>query len=352
VTDIRFTSPTVGLVSTFAFANPDSAQGGAIFGVNGSTLTVVASGTVLQDSAGNGGGFFGLYPSGQDVYSPMNDIERIVTSTNGGTSFTLGQAGNGFSNSGLQPAMSFAVDGSGHWWAADNENVYKATTAPASSTTWTTITPDAAVCDPPSTYNSDPTGGGATDRGGMNLHVSSDGQTLVYPQSTVAVCVSTNGGTSWAKVTPPNPPASPPQGENIYFMDDTHGVLFGGDDLTGDTSFVYWTSNGGQAWTAATIPVQGATDLHALFSAFFAPDHTTGWIVGKQSFDDKAPPPLLWKTTDGGHTWTDITTTSFTGTSIDPTGFSELVCGFALDAQHIWLGGHDGSLFANDDGGN
>jgi photosystem II stability/assembly factor-like uncharacterized protein len=282
----------------------------------------------------------------------MDDIERIVTSTNGGTSFTLGQAGNGFSNSGKQPALAFAVDGSGHWWAADDENVYESTTAPSSGATWTIVTPAAGTCDPPGTYDGDPTTGAPTDRMGMNLHVSSDGQTLVYPQSTVAVCVSTNGGTSWAKVTPPSPPASPPGTRAIYFMDDTHGIFFGGDDLAGDTSFVYTTADGGSTWAAATIPAQGASDIHALFSAFFAPDHETGWIVGKQSFDDAAPPPLLWKTTDGGATWTDISTTSFTGTPIDPTGFSELTCGFALDAQHIWLGGHDGSLFANDDGGN
>jgi hypothetical protein len=351
VTDIRFTSATAGLVSTFTFANPDSDQGGAIFAVNGTTLTVVASGTTLKDSAGNGGGFMGLYGSGQNLFSPMNNIERIVASTNGGGAFALGQAGNGFSNSGLQPALAYAADGAGHWWAADNQNLYKGSAAPGASATWTVATPPAANCDPPGTYNSDPTGGGATDRGGMNLHVSADGKTIVYPQSTVAVCVTTDGGTTWNKVVPPNPPASPPQGRNIYFMDDTHGLFFGGDDITGDTAFIYVTSNGGTTWTAATIPAQGANDVHALFSTFFAPDHATGWIVGKQSFDDAAPPPLLWKTTDGGSTWKDIATTSFTGSPIDPTGFSELTCGFALDAQHIWVGGHDGSLFSNANGG-
>jgi hypothetical protein len=292
----------------------------------------------------------GLYGSGQNLFSPMNNIERIVTSTNGGGAFALGQAGNGFANTGLQPALAYAADGSGHFWAADDENLYTATAAPGASTAWTIATPDASLCDPPSTYNSDPTGGGGTDRHGMNLHVSSDGHNIVYPQSSVAVCVTTDGGTTWTKVMPPNPPSTPPERRNIYFMDDSHGLFFGGDDL-GDTAFVYTTSNGGTSWTAATIPAQGAQDVHALFSAFFAPDHHTGFLVGKQSLDDAVPPPLLWKTTDGGATWTDITTTSFTGTAIDPTGFSQLTCGFALDAQHIWLGGHDGTLFANTSGG-
>jgi hypothetical protein len=348
---MQFTSATAGLVSTFTFANPDTSQGGAIFAVNGSTLTVVASGTVLQDSAGNGGGFMGLYPMGQAIVSPMNNIERIVTSSNGGSSFTLGQSGNGFHNSGLQPSLGYVLDGSGHAWAADDFEVYTATTTPGPSTTWTIVTPDATVCDPPSTYAHDPQTGGATGRGGMNLHVSADGKTIVYPQSTAAVCVSTNGAQSWTKVVPPNPPATPPDARNIYFMDDTHGIFYGGDDL-GDTAFVYYTANGGSAWTASTIPAQGAQDIHALFWAFFAPDHQNGWIVGKQSLDDAAPPPLLWKSTDGGKTWTDITTTSFSGTSIDPTGFSELTVGFALDAQNIWLGGHDGALFHNNNGGN
>jgi hypothetical protein len=352
VTDMRFTSPTQGLVATFTFANPDSSQGGAIFAVNGTTLNVVASGTVLQDSAGNGGGFMGLYVAGQSIISPMNNVERIVTSTNGGGAFALGQAGNGFSNSGLQPALAYAVDNNGHWWAADNENVYTSPTAPGSSATWTIKTPAATDCDPPSTYNSDPTGGGMTDRMGMNLHVSADGNTIVYPQSTVAVCVSTTGGSSWTKVTPPNPPASPPTRRQILFMDDTHALFFGGDDLTGDTAFVYTTGDGGQHWTASTIPAQGAQDVHQLDTAFFAPDHQTGWIVGKQSLDDATPPPLLWKTTDGGKTWTDITTTSFTGTPIDPSGFSQLTTGFALDANHIWLGGHEGALYSNNNGGN
>jgi hypothetical protein len=351
VTDIRFTSPTAGLVATFTFANPDSNQGGAIFQVSGSTLTVVASGTVLQDSAGNGGGFMGLYGSGQSLFSPMNNIERIVASTNGGGAFALGQAGNGFVNSGLQPALAYAADGSNHWWAADDENIYSAMSPPGASTTWTVQTPDPTVCDPPHTYATDPLGGGGTDRGGMHLHVSSDGHIVVYPQSSVAVCVTTNGGTTWNKVVPPNPPSNPPDSRNIYFMDDSHGIFYGGDDL-GDTAFVYTTSNGGTSWTAATVPPQGAQDVHKLSSAFFAPDHQTGFLVGKQSLDDAAPPPLLWKSTNGGATWTDITTTTFTGTPIDPSGFSELTCGFAVDAQHIWLGGHDGSLFANTAGGN
>lgn len=354
VTDIRMTSTTAGLVSTFTFANPDSSQGGAIFAVNGTTLTVVASGTLLQDSAGNGGGFMGLYGSGQTILSPMDNVERFVQSTNGGGAFALAQGGNGFYNNGLQPSLGFYADGSGHWWAADNFNVYSAPSAPAAATTWTIVTPAAATCDPPGTYNGDPSSGGQTERGGMNLHVSSDGKLLVYPQSPaggVAVCVSTNGAQTWTKVTMPNPPASPPDTRNVYFMDDTHGIFFGGDAITGDTAFVYYTADGSN-WTAATIPPQAATDVVGLFSAFFAPDHTTGWMLGKKSGDDAAPPLLFWKTTDGGKTWTDITTTSFTGTSIDPTGFSPMVVGFALDANNIWIGGHDGGLFYNNNGGN
>jgi hypothetical protein len=349
VTDIRFSSPSAGIVSTFTFANPASDQGGALFAVNGGAVSILASGTVLGDGNTNGGGFFGVYPAGQTIVSTMDSIERLVISTNGGSSFSLAQSGNGFYNSGRQPALAYAADTNGHWWAADNFDIYTAASAPGSSTTtWTIVTPDTTVCDPPSTYNGDPKGGGGT---GMNMHVSSDGKTIVYPQSTTAVCVSTNGAQSWTKVTPTPAPASPPDTRNIYFIDDMHGLFYGGDDIAGDTTFVYTTSDGGSNWTPSTLPAQGAQDVHALFSAFFAPDGQNGWIVGKQSIDATSPPPLLWKSTDGGKTWTDITTSSFTGSPIDPSGFSPLTVGFALDANDIWVGGHDGALFSNGNGG-
>jgi hypothetical protein len=74
-------------------------------------------------------------------------------------------------------------------------------------------------------------------------------------------------------------------------------------------------------------------------------------MIGRMGADSVSSPVLFWKSTDGGHTWKDIATQSFGGTSIDATGFSLLTHGFALDAQHIWIGGHDGKLFANDNGG-
>jgi len=350
VKGIYFTSATSGFVATIS-TDPNGSNGGAVFGVSGgANLSVLASGTLLGDGFGNGEGFYGFYAAGSTIVVSTDHVGTVVVSTNGGASFAQMSSGSGFANAANEP-LSFRSDSSGHWWTASNDGkLYTATSAPGPSTAWVDKTPPAATCDPPDTTNGDPQGGGGE---GMNLQVSADGQTIVYPQSTVAVCVSKDGGGTWTKVTPPNPPAAAvtPQGRNIYFMDSTHGLLFGGDDLTGDVTFVYTTGDGGSTWTAATIPAQGADDIFELDQAFFAPDGQNGWFIGKKSLDDSAPPPLLWKSTDGGKTWADITTQSFTGTAIDPSGFSWLKAGFALDANHIWIGGFDGSLFANDNGG-
>ena len=355
ITDIRFTSTSKGWVTTLS-TDSNSANGGAVFGVNGTTLSVLASGTAIG-GFDQGLDFFGVYAgnsTSQEVIAAGEMIGMAGLSTNGGSTFAYGSTGSGFENS-ANAALGFTEDSAGNWYVADVDggHLYKAAATPGSSTAWNDITPPAATCDAPSPSHGDPHSGGD----GMTLYVSPDGKTIVYPlaytTAPLGVCVTHNGGTSWAAVIPPNPPpaAMQPQGYDIYATAGGTLFLYAGDDLDGDISVVYRSTDGGTSFTQSTIPTQGST-LFSFDRMFFAPDNMTGWIIGRTSMDDAAPTPLLFKTTDGGVTWKDITVQSFTGSVVDPVqGGPWMHVGFALDANNIWIGGYNGTLLHNGNGG-
>lgn len=73
------------------------------------------------------------------------------------------------------------------------------------------------------------------------------------------------------------------------------------------------------------------------YTLFFAPDKTHGWIVG--AHDEH---PMLLATSDGGHTWTDESATVLALTD------NRLHSGFAVDADHVFVGGENGTLLYTD----
>ena len=70
----------------------------------------------------------------------------------------------------------------------------------------------------------------------------------------------------------------------------------------------------------------------SLISAiFFAPDGVHGWAVGNLSRK-----PLMLRTTDSGHSWTDVSA------QVASIAQSDLQSGFALDANKVWVVGRYG----------
>ncbi|MFL5655481.1 MAG: WD40/YVTN/BNR-like repeat-containing protein [Ktedonobacteraceae bacterium] len=95
-----------------------------------------------------------------------------------------------------------------------------------------------------------------------------------------------DGGTTWQATTP-----VPVALSAVDFLDMQHGWVT-------DGSILYATSNGGHHWTKI---VPGTGFKHITQLDFIS--STVGWAIGGQG----TGAPFLFKTVDGGQTWTPIT---------------------------------------------
>jgi photosystem II stability/assembly factor-like uncharacterized protein len=84
-------------------------------------------------------------------------------------------------------------------------------------------------------------------------------------------------------------------------------------------SWAVKTTDGGNTWIFDSIPVPGQPYI----SSLFAVDDNTCFYV----FTDNGMNGSIWKTSDGGTTWTQKTTTQFSGSG----GFADFYCAFDLD---------------------
>lgn len=152
------------------------------------------------------------------------------------------------------------------------------------------------------------------------------------------VCISTDGGRTFLNVpfTLASGADEGPKGATC--IDKDHCFAYGGAQFGEEPAFIQYTSNASagidSTWIAATIPAAWMTGTE-LKGIFFAPDGVHGWVVGHTSRKS-----LLGRTTDGGKTWTDVSS-SIRGALDNP---NDLYAGFALDKDHIWVGGNLGSF--------
>lgn len=117
---------------------------------------------------------------------------------------------------------------------------------------------------------------------------------------------------------------------SIWMMDLQHGWSVGGPE--GDLHHILVTDDGGQTWRNATPPEEEAAPISGVAAAFL--DAGRGWVsFSHQPSAEGFSPVVVWRTEDGGMTWTP-------GQPLDVSGFlgyyGPSMLGFA-DDQHGWL---------------
>ena len=116
---------------------------------------------------------------------------------------------------------------------------------------------------------------------------------------------------------------------------------------------VYRSSDGGQTWTSVLKPADydGTRDLEYAYddpSVMLAATQGTGGFGFGSSSEAKKKPPLVFKSTDEGKTWTEIKIPPFPGRV-------GVAIAMHTDGQRIYIVGnnieHGSGLFRSDDGG-
>jgi hypothetical protein len=258
-----------------------------------------------------------------------------------------------------QAALQQGADGK---WLFINKQgaVYTASQPPSMTTAWTivwqpTATPsipanfeDLLAADP-TLCDADVTAGGLPEPSSM-AYIAQDLSVMVAPAAGLnqdgtakpGVCISTDRGAHFFNVpftgTPDDMSSPGPVG--VTCADKDTCWAYNGLEFQAGTAYIYYTTNAsaGKAstWTRATLPDNvSAGSETTLSGVFFAPDKLHGWTVG--NIDHHA---LLLRTTDGGHTWKDVSD------SVAGVKNNDLYNGFALDNDHVWLVGRFGTLMA------
>ena len=119
----------------------------------------------------------------------------------------------------------------------------------------------------------------------------------------------------------------------IHMVDANQGWGIGGLNKASD--HVFFTKDGGQTWRDVTPPQPAAGAGASLTALGYFPDANTAHVVYGLPADSGGVPPFIqvWITNDGGATWTygSIDTSAVTGEA-----FSPYYLNFA-DSQHGWL---------------
>ncbi|HEY1959021.1 MAG TPA: sialidase family protein [Polyangiaceae bacterium] len=187
---------------------------------------------------------------------------------------------------------------------------------------------------------------------GWVFTATTDGKAMIYSSNdgaSGAICRSTDGGKNFVDVSANISPTTFSSSNvpwSYLFTSPTVGIGFYGSDSSGPGSaYVLYTSDGGSSWTVGTLPTSAGPGVD-LISAFASPSGTM-FIVGGTG----AGPLLVYKSTDGGKTWTDISAKLQAFENTVDNAPLRLTAGFALDDQNIWVGGEGGFVAYSSTGG-
>jgi photosystem II stability/assembly factor-like uncharacterized protein len=143
----------------------------------------------------------------------------------------------------------------------------------------------------------------------------SDGNNIIHTGNG-----STGCGAEWTDQIDESPGC---QSSKLFFADETHGWFVGGYDGGCDIylSRFFRTVDGGQSWIFSDAYGYRISDI--VFS-----DSLQGWALDMHTIGLQGPSGL-WRSTDGGQSWTVICDTVYGSAMCFP------------DSQHGWVAGYD-----------
>jgi photosystem II stability/assembly factor-like uncharacterized protein len=118
-----------------------------------------------------------------------------------------------------------------------------------------------------------------------------------------------DGGESWDEITPSTLEQSLIAA--VFFLDRREGwlLLTNLDDSGAITYAMAQTSDGGKSWQVTPLSLFEAGDVNSLAGAVYLHfiDSQTGWLVIRRATSSNFSEGTLFKTTDGGGSWTQLT---------------------------------------------
>ncbi len=124
--------------------------------------------------------------------------------------------------------------------------------------------------------------------------------------------LTTDSGTTWRDMTPPG--VDPSTIRAVFFSDASHGWVLttrmtGSNDQPLGQLVVYRTDDGGTTWTSSDVgaPTAENADATAAPASFDFLSNDVGWLSVTLPSGGAFSRGLLFKTQDGGVTWTALT---------------------------------------------